>query len=242
VTLVSPDTIAERLRAVHDHMATAALASNRNPAEVKLVAISKHHPREAVDAALAAGQLAFGENTLQDALRKIPYCRHPDIEWHFVGHLQSNKAKSIPQHFAWLHSLDSFTTAIRLAQAAAEAPRPLRVLVQVNITADANKSGLAPGALFAFIEQLLRADLAGLHLRGLMTIGPQGGDEIVLRHAFAGLRELRDACRTRFDLPSFTELSMGMSEDFIPAIREGATLIRIGSAIFGARPPKTGAP
>lgn len=228
-------TIAANLARVRQAIADTAVNCGRRPDEVRLIAVSKNHPAEAISAALAAGQRVFGENTAQEALPKV--VRFPDepFEWHFIGHLQSNKAKLIPGNFSWLHSLDSLKLAERLARFARERDATLNALIEVNITRDPAKHGVTPEAVAPLLDDLLRADLAGLRLRGLMAIGPHPADVAEQRAAFAAVRELRDACRSRFALAEFTELSMGMSGDYPSAITEGATLVRIGSAIFGER-------
>ncbi|HLQ26691.1 MAG TPA: YggS family pyridoxal phosphate-dependent enzyme [Acidiferrobacterales bacterium] len=230
-----PSEIAQNLQRIKQLIAAAAAKSGRHPDDIKLIAVSKGRSWPQVEAAFAAGQLRFGENTVQDAMSKISRCVHPAIEWHFIGHLQSNKAKYIPSNFAWLHSLDSVALATKLSRLARQKPTPLKVLIEVNITGEVNKHGIAPSSLIHFIEELLQAQLAGLELRGLMAIGPPLANERALRAAFSKLRELRDACAPRFGLTGFTALSMGMSGDFVPAIMEGATLVRIGTAIFGER-------
>lgn len=228
-------TIAANLAHVRQSITDAAIASGRSPNEVRLIAVSKTHPAEAVAAALAAGQRVFGENTAQEALPKI--ARFPDepLEWHFIGHLQSNKAKLIPGQFGWLHSLDSLKLAERLARFASERHANLNVLIEVNITRDPARQGVAPEAVALLLDEFLRAGLTGLRLRGLMAIGPHPAGVTEQRAAFAAVRELRDVCRSRFALAEFTELSMGMSGDYQAAIAEGSTLVRIGSAIFGER-------
>jgi pyridoxal phosphate enzyme (YggS family) len=227
--------IAANLDRVRESLAQAALRAQRDPASIKLIAVSKTQPAEAIVAAVLAGQRAFGENTVQDALTKIPRFRDQGLEWHFIGHLQSNKTRFIPGNFSWLHSLDSTKIAQRLARAAQEQHAALDVLIEVNITRDPAKHGVAPEAVPALLEGLLRENPAGLNLRGLMAIGPHPATESQRRAAFASLRELRNTCQQRFMLPGFTELSMGMSNDFVEAVMEGATLVRIGSAIFGER-------
>ncbi len=228
-------TIAANLARVRQAITDAAVGCGRRPDEVRLIAVSKNHPAEAIAAAVTAGQRVFGENTTQEALPKI--ARFPDerLEWHFIGHLQSNKAKLVPGNFGWLHSLDSLKLAERLARFARERDTILNVLIEVNISRDPAKHGLAPEAVAPLLDELLRADLAGLRLRGLMAIGPHPADVAEQHAAFAAVRELRNACHTRFALTEFTELSMGMSGDYPSAIAEGATLVRIGSAIFGER-------
>lgn len=228
--------IALNLARVRQDIAQAACRAGRDPAALTLIAVSKTQPPSAIAAALAAGQQAFGENTVQDALIKVPL--FPQAEWHFIGHLQSNKAKHIPGQFAWLHTLDSLSLARRLARLMPPNTAPLNVLIEVNVTRDPRKHGVVPDALIPLIETLIAADLRPLALRGLMTIGPYPASESQVRAAFAGLRELRDSARAQFGLPAFTELSMGMSTDYAQAIQEGATMLRIGSAIFGDRPKK----
>lgn len=222
----------ERLRAA---LADAARRAGRHPQDVKLIAVSKTQPPEAVAAAVAAGQRLFGENTVQDALTKIPRFAGQGLEWHFIGHLQSNKARFIPGNFAWVHSLASVKLAQRLARLAQEQGTTVNALIEVNITRDPAKHGVAPEDIATLLDQMLKANLTGIQLRGLMAIGPHPATESGRRASFAALRKLRDDCAQRFALPGFTELSMGMSDDFIEAIQEGSTLVRIGTAIFGAR-------
>lgn len=235
MTTLLPQTIADNLARVREAIANAAHRAGRNPAEVRLIAVSKTQPPEAVAAAVAAGQRVFGENTVQDALTKIPHFTGQNLEWHFIGHLQSNKVKHIPGNFTWLHSLNSLKLAQRLSRIAQEQQTMVQALIEVNITRDPAKHGVDPDAVPALLDQLLREPLPGIALRGLMAIGPQDGTEKELRTAFAALRELRESCRKLFSLAAFTELSMGMSGDFTEAILEGATLVRIGTAIFGSR-------
>lgn len=227
------ETITHNIEVVRVRVADAAQRAGRAPADVKLIAVSKTQSPAAVRAAIAAGQLRFGENTLQDALTKLPHCQAPDLEWHFIGHLQSNKAKSVALHFHWLHSLASAALARKLSTALET--KILSVLIEVNIARDPRKHGVMPEALPTLIEEMLAANLSGLSLRGLMAIGPQDADETALRRSFAQVRTLATECRRRFGLRDFTELSMGMSGDFVPAILEGATCVRIGTALFGPR-------
>jgi len=222
----------ERLRAA---LADTAHRAGRHPEDVKLVAVSKTQPAEAVAAAIAAGQRVFGENTVQDALTKIPHFTGQGLEWHFIGHLQSNKARYIPGNFTWVHSLDSVKLAQRLARLAQEQNTTVNALLEVNITRDPAKHGVAEEDIAPLLEQLLKANLSGIHLRGLMAIGPHPATESERRVSFAALRNLRDDCAQRFALPGFTELSMGMSGDFIEAILEGSTMVRVGTALFGER-------
>lgn len=229
------DAIASHLFRVRRSIDAAAKLAGRNPDEIRLIAISKTHSHEAVAAAISAGQKYFGESTTQEALPKISHLANPSITWHFVGHLQTNKAKFIPGNFSWLHSLDNPALARKLSRLAQDRSAILNILIEVNIGRDPKKHGVAPEALIDFIEQLKNEKLPALSLRGLMTIGPHAAPITEIRRCFAKLRELRDECRQRLDLTDFTELSMGMSGDYVEAIQEGSTMVRIGTAIFGER-------
>ena len=236
---MSQSTIESNLDSVRQSINEAAVACGRDPAEITLVAVSKTRSLAEVQQAIEAGQLHFGENTMQDAMSKIPGLKSHDLHWHFIGHLQSKKARQIPGNFHWVHSIDSFKLAQKLSSAVLNTDETIKLncLVQVNVAAEASKSGLQPEEVIPFVDQCLNADLPGLGWRGLMTIGVQG-DEDQTRRAFASLRELRDECRSRFSLDSFDQLSMGMSNDYEIAIQEGTTLVRIGTLIFGARTKK----
>jgi hypothetical protein len=227
--------IAANLERLRTSLTDAAHHAGRRPGDVKLIAVSKTQPPEAVAAAIAAGQRVFGENTVRDALTKIPHFAGQGLEWHFIGHLQSNKARFIPGNFAWVHSLTSVKLAQRLARLAQEQNTIVNTLIEVNITRDPAKHGVAPEDVTPLLDELLKANFTGIQLRGLMAIGPHPATESERRASFAALRKLRDDCAQRFALPGFTELSMGMSGDFIAAIQEGSTLVRIGTAIFGER-------
>ncbi len=231
----SATDIARNLAGVRQAIASAARSAGRSPDDVTLIAVSKRQPPELIAAAAAAGQRDFGESTAQEAVAKIDRLGGLDAVWHFIGHLQSNKARFIPGRFAWLHSLDSLPLARRLSQLAADSAATLDVLIEVNIAHEPARHGVPDSALLPLIAQLLDAALPNIRLRGLMAIGPYPASEPQLRTAFAAVRALRDECRSRFGIPGFSELSMGMSTDFVPAILEGATMVRIGTAIFGAR-------
>jgi hypothetical protein len=226
--------VAERLAEVRGRIAGAAARAGRRPEEVLLVAVSKTVPAPVVARAFAAGQRVFGENRVQETSGKAAACS-PEISWHLIGHLQRNKAKAAARLFDVVESLDSIDAAVDLDRRAAEAGRRLRVLVQVMVAAEATKSGVAPQAAPALIEAAVR--LPHLELAGLMTIPPPSGTPEGSRRWFALLRTLRDrwdgVCCPRGTL---RELSMGMSADYEVAIGEGATIVRVGSAIFGARP------
>ncbi|MBE9516510.1 MAG: YggS family pyridoxal phosphate-dependent enzyme [Proteobacteria bacterium] len=228
-------TIANNLKRIRAELAEAATAAGRNPDAVQLLAVSKTKPAEMVIEAMDANQQHFGENTIQDAQTKIPLLIDRKPTWHFIGHLQTNKAKFIPGQFQWLHTLDNLELARKLSSRLDKANENLNTLIQVNVTQDEHKHGLMPDAVDAFMDQLMSAQLPGLQLRGLMTIGLQSHDTNELRKGFSDLRELRDRLASRFDLPQFDQLSMGMSGDYREAIAEGATWVRIGSAIFGSR-------
>ena len=231
----SVDAIASNLFRVKQSIAEVARACTGSSDAIRLIAVSKGHRPSAIAAAIAAGQKDFGENTSQEALTKIPHFQNQGLEWHFIGHLQTNKAKFIPGNFSWLHSLDNLDLARKLSRRARELSANINILIEVNVTRDPKKHGIAPDALPDFIEQLLKENLPALSLRGLMTIGPHAAPEKEIRGCFAKLRELRDKCRQRYALSTFTELSMGMSGDYVEAIKEGATMVRVGTAIFGDR-------
>jgi pyridoxal phosphate enzyme (YggS family) len=208
--------------------------SGRNPETIRLIAVSKYTPEADIRQAILAGQHCFGENTIQDAQAKQALIDEQATEWHFIGHLQSNKAKHIPGNFGWLHTLDSLKLAKKLSVAAGSGTT-LRVLLQVNIASDPDKFGLPATTLFQFIDDLLRAELSKLQIRGLMMIGHRDAVISERRRDFSALHELGEQCAGRFGAGLFSEYSMGMSSDFEDAIAEGATMIRIGSAIFGPR-------
>jgi pyridoxal phosphate enzyme (YggS family) len=231
----SVGAIASNLFRVRQSIAEVAHTCAGSSDAIRLIAVSKGHQTSAVAAAIAAGQKYFGENTSQEALTKIPHFQNQGLEWHFIGHLQTNKAKFIPGNFSWLHSLDNLDLARKLSRRAQEVSANINILIEVNVTRDPKKHGIASDALPDFIEQLLKENLPALSLRGLMTIGPHAAPENEIRGCFAKLRELRDECRKRYALPDFTELSMGMSGDYVEAVKEGATMLRVGTAIFGER-------
>jgi pyridoxal phosphate enzyme (YggS family) len=238
VSLSSSD-IQNNLINIRERMQLASAAAGRNVNDIRLVAVSKHMPPDYVQAAMSAGQHCFGENTLQDARSKQMLLDDPLNEWHFIGHLQSNKAKAIPGKFSWLHTLDSYKLASKLSASAVHAETTLNVLLQVNIAHDPDKFGLPVESVYPFVEELLQAGLTGIRLRGLMTIGQRHASRDEARANFAALRNLGEACAERFGARHFSELSMGMSGDFELAIAEGATLVRVGSSIFGQRPATT---
>jgi PLP dependent protein len=229
--------IHENLADIRQRVELAATAAGRNPDEIRLIAVSKFVPAEALSEAMRAGQFRFGENYLQEALEKQALLNNNRAEWHFIGHLQTNKAKQAAGKFSWLHGLDNLKLAERLSAALPDSDEPLNVLLQVNIADDPGKSGLQPADVLPFAESLLEAVQSGIRLRGLMTIGRQHAGVNERCADFAALRTLSEQCGERLGRDYFSELSMGMSDDFELAIREGSTMLRIGSSIFGARPP-----
>ncbi len=231
-------TLDDRIDAVTHALANAAHAAGRDPASVALVAVSKTFPADAVAQAYAGGLRQFGENYVQEGCAKVAAltaagCQ--DIIWHFIGPLQSNKSRMVAEHFDWVHGVDRESIARRLSEQRPAHLPPLRVCLQVNISGEASKSGVAPDAV-ADLAVTVSA-LPRLELRGLMCIPAPCDDAAAQRMPFRQLAALRDAvCQsTGLTLP---DLSMGMSADYAAAIAEGATLVRIGSAIFGARSPR----
>jgi len=227
--------IAGNLQAVEATITDAVKASERARNDVQLLAVSKTFPAQAVLDAMAAGQLAFGENYLQEALDKIASVAQaqPDaaVEWHFIGPIQSNKTRPIAASFAWVHTVERLKIAQRLSEQRPPELGPLNICLQVNISGEASKSGASPEELPALAREV--AQLPNLCLRGLMAIPEPTTDVAEQRAAFARVRALFDALRA--DGLELDTLSMGMSGDLAPAIAEGATIVRVGSAIFGKR-------
>ena len=228
--------IRQNLEQIRARISLAAVASGRMADDIRLIAVSKNITADCVASAIAAGQHCFGESALQDARNKQALIDDPGNEWHFVGHLQTNKARAVAGQFDWLHTLDSLKLAKKLSAGTNGQTDALKVLLQVNIANDPDKYGLPAAALYRFIDDLLQAELPGISLRGLMTIGQHSATPDQRRTEFAALHELGMQCATRFGARYFGELSMGMSDDFEDAIMEGATMVRVGRAIFGARP------
>ena len=212
-------------------IARAAEAAGRDAAEVSLLAVSKTWPADSVREAAAAGQRAFGENYVQEGADKVDALAGLGLEWHFIGPLQSNKTRLVANRFAWVHSIDRLKIAERLsAQRDAHLP-PLEVCIQVNVSGEASKSGVAPGELPELAHAV--AGLPRLRLRGLMAIPEPTSDVALQRARFATLRQLRDQLNA--DGLALDTLSMGMSDDLEAAIAEGSTMVRVGTAIFGSR-------
>ncbi|ACC71689.1 YggS family pyridoxal phosphate-dependent enzyme [Paraburkholderia phymatum] len=227
-----PD-LAHNLDAVHQRIALAARIAGRDPGSIALLAVSKTFPAEDVRAAHVAGQRAFGENYVQEALTKIGALSdlRASLAWHFIGPLQSNKTRPVAEHFDWVHSVDRLKIAQRLSEQRPDTAPALNVCLQVNISGEASKSGVTPEEALDVARQV--AALPRLRLRGLMAIPEPAGDVEQQRVPHRALRELFDRLRAQgLDLDT---LSMGMSGDLEAAVLEGATIVRVGTAIFGAR-------
>jgi pyridoxal phosphate enzyme (YggS family) len=224
-------TIALTLQAVRARIERAALAAGRRPGDVLLLAVSKTFPESYIEEALNAGQKAFGESYAQEAVKKITQLAHLAPEWHFIGPIQSNKTALIAQHFDWVHSIDREKIAARLNASRPDDRPPLNVCIQVNVSGEDSKSGLPPGD-----ERELARAIAGLprlRLRGLMAIPEPTPDVSMQRRRYALLRGMKDALNAEGH--ALDTLSMGMSDDLEAAIAEGATIVRVGTAIFGTR-------
>jgi hypothetical protein len=224
-------TLVENLESVRSRIAAAATRAGRNPADVTLVAISKTHPAEMIREAVEAGQDLFGESRVQEALIKIP-ALPGRLRWHFIGHLQSNKVRKVLPSFELIHGVDTLDLARDIDRIAAEMGRHPRVLLEVNVSGEGSKHGFAPEALERSLDELLA--LPRVQVEGFMTMAPLAPEAEASRPYFASLRKLRDRLSEQSGIPLDT-LSMGMSADYEVAVEEGATLVRVGSAIFGGR-------
>jgi pyridoxal phosphate enzyme (YggS family) len=225
------EEIAAALARVQEQIAAAARKAGRSPNEVELVAVSKTHPAEKVQAAVEGGQMLFGESRVQEARAKIPLLPSR-LRWHFIGHLQKNKIRHALPLFELFHGIDSRALAEEMQRIADEAGMEPRLLFEVNLAGEASKHGFAPESLRRDLEAIL--SLGRLTIEGLMTIPPLAPEAEASRRYFVALRELRDKLETEFNV-RLPQLSMGMSGDFPVAIEEGATLVRVGTAIFGER-------
>jgi len=221
-------SIPDNLQAVKSRIDAASRACGRDPRTVRLLAVSKTHPPGRVREAFAAGQRAFGENYVQEGLDKMAALADLAIEWHLVGALQSNKTREAAARFQWVQTVDREKLARRLSAQRPAGMAPLNVLVQVNVSGEASKHGIAPDGAHALAAAV--ADLPNLRLRGLMAIPEPGAPA----ERYRALGELYERLRGEF---GFDTLSLGMSDDLEPAIAAGATMVRIGTAIFGARQP-----
>lgn len=228
--------IAERLEQVRQRIEQAARRAGRRPDEVTLVAVTKGVPPEAIREAFQAGQRLFAENRVQELVAKQRALADLPVEWHLVGHLQRNKVKEVIGRISLFHALDSLRLAAELDRRLQAAGRTLAVLLEVNISGEPTKFGVAPHEAVEVARAVVER-FPALRLGGLMAIGPHVEDEAAIRQAFRRLRELFQAIASEgFAGPGFRHLSMGMSFDFEWAVEEGATMVRIGTAIFGPRP------
>ena len=223
--------ISANLQAVKARITAAARAAGRPPESVTLLAVSKSFGAIQVRECHAAGQRAFGENYVKEALDKIAALADDNLEWHMIGPIQSNKTRDIAEHFQWVHSVEREKIARRLNDARPAHLPPLNICIQINVSGEASKSGIAPDAEIALAAVI--ADLPHLRLRGLMAIPEPTPDAVLRRRHFALLREMQENLITRGH--ALDTLSMGMSDDLEDAIAEGATLVRVGTAIFGRR-------
>jgi PLP dependent protein len=237
---VSPDPSAlpERIRAVRARILAAAARVNRDPSEIRLIAVSKGQPAAAIEQAFAEGLREFGENYLEEALPKIQ-ALSPGAGWHMIGHVQGRKAKGVAENFPCVHSVDSVALARRLSRFAVESNKTIRVFLECNLSGEETKFGwpasepIAWDSLWPSWREIL--PLPGLSVVGLMTMAPYADDPEASRPVFSALRRLRDRARESVPGSDWAELSMGMSDDFVQAVEEGATMVRIGRALFGAR-------
>ncbi len=228
--------IENRLEAVQQRIQTACTECERSAAGVQLLAVSKTQPADAVRQAYNSGQLAFGENYLQEALDKQALLTDLPLQWHFIGPIQSNKTRPIAEHFDWVHSVDRFKIAQRLNDQRGTSKQPLQICIQVNIDQEASKAGVNPAEVLSLVQQV--AELPNLRLRGLMAIPAAAAELASQRLAFEKVRKLLESLQRALPDQSLDTLSMGMSGDLEAAIYEGATIVRIGTDIFGPRQRK----
>ncbi|WP_459175897.1 YggS family pyridoxal phosphate-dependent enzyme [Ewingella americana] len=233
MSLSQPHTIGKNLQDVREQIAAAAQRCERPLEEITLLAVSKTKPASAVEEAIAAGQLAFGENYVQEGVDKIAHFagHQPALTWHFIGPLQSNKSRLVAENFDWCHTVDRLKIAQRLNEQRPENLPPLQVLIQVNISDEASKSGIALSDVDVLADQI--SQMPHLTLRGLMAIPAIEHDYQRQLAVFSQMRSAFDALRARY--PQLDTLSMGMTDDMPAAIEAGSTMVRIGTAIFGAR-------
>ncbi|MBI4759143.1 MAG: YggS family pyridoxal phosphate-dependent enzyme [Chloroflexi bacterium] len=236
VTEETSTAVGKNLAAVRAQIERAALAAGRDVNEIELVAVTKTVPLDRIAAAYQLGLRDFGENRVQEGTEKIAGCAALGLtgaRWHLVGHLQTNKVKTAVAIFDIIHSIDSVHLAEAVSRRAVAAGRTVPVLLDVNVAGEASKFGFSPGELPAALEQISK--MPGLQLEGLMTVAPLARDPEGIRPVFRRLRELRDELRQSCALSHFRHLSMGMTDDYQVAIQEGATIVRLGRAIFGER-------
>jgi len=227
-------SLKERLTELSTELAELATQAGRSPEEIKLIAVSKTHPSELIAEAFQAGQVRFGENRVQEASEKIEKLQNPGIEWHLIGHLQKNKARFCPGRFDWIHSVDSQELLELLEKQCALQSQPIQILLQANLSQEDSKSGVSDyDNLCRLLEKTQGCQW--LRCRGLMTMAAATDDANKIRKTFSQLRTWLEKLRNEFTLTTFTELSMGMSSDYRIAIAEGATMVRLGTTLFGER-------
>jgi len=229
--------IKQNLRRIKEQVALAARRVGRNPEAIKLIAVTKTVSEEQIRQAVAAGITAVGENRVQEMLTKQPLLP-PGLEWHLIGHLQTNKIRYIIGKVYLIHSLDSWRLALAINQWAVKKNVKVEVLVQVNVAGETTKQGLVPNEVVNFIQEL--ATLPGLRVRGLMTIAPEVNDPEEARPVFRELRFLAGRLQQVAPAVAMDYLSMGMSNDYVVAVEEGANMLRLGTAVFGSRESKKG--
>ena len=229
--LTAPQFSPSRLNVVLQRIAAAARRAGRDPAGIRLLAVSKQQPLEAIAAAADAGQREFGENYVREGVAKVEALRDRRLTWHFIGQLQANKTREVAEHFQWVHTVDRARVATRLDAQRPHFAGPLDVLLQVQLGDEPGKGGVEPADLQGLADFV--AGLPRLRLRGLMCIPPPAAEEAAQRVPFARLRELLEDLNARGH--ALDTLSMGMSADLEAAVLEGATLVRIGTAVFGPR-------
>ncbi|MBC8506489.1 MAG: YggS family pyridoxal phosphate-dependent enzyme [Anaerolineales bacterium] len=233
------ESISENIAQVMERIAAAARSVGRDAADVKLIVVTKGHTVEVTQAAIQAGAKYIGENYVQEALAKMESLPNEDVEWHMIGHVQSRKARDVVENFAWMHTLDRLKVARRCDQFAAGAGVQMPVLLECNVSSEASKHGWSAWDEMRwpeFAEELAPVfELNHLEVQGLMTMPPFFADPEEARPYFEKLRRLRDFLVDRFPQSSWKELSMGMSNDYAVAIQEGATFVRVGTAILGTR-------
>ena len=228
-------SIKYNLAVVQQQLSQAAAKAGRSPEDIQLIAVSKTKPAEMINEAVLANHTAFGENMVQEAISKMSALNKIDnIEWHLIGHLQKNKVKFCPGNFQWIHSIDSIELAKKLEERCALKQQNINVLIQVNLSQEKSKYGVQQFDELFQLAETLHAE-QWIKLRGLMTIPAPDLGETSTRKLFEKLRMWRDQLQNELDAPEITELSMGMTADFQWAIQEGATMIRLGTAIFGSR-------
>jgi hypothetical protein len=223
--------VTENFRKIQDLLAKAATDAGRPADHIRLLAVSKKKPLEAILAAASIGQRDFGENFVQEGINKIAACGRDDLIWHFIGHLQANKTRAVAENFQWVHTVDRLKIARRLSQQRPEGRADLNICIEVNVDAEESKSGVSPAELPNLAAAI--AELPRLRLRGLMCLPAIRSDVDEQRKPFAALRSMSESLQASG--LTLDTLSMGMSADYAAAIQEGATIVRIGTALFGKR-------